>query len=275
MQPIVQLSVIKVTGHTASDTEDVLAMEEPLELRIEWMHHGRAMRKSISVTMRTPGNDENLATGFLYTEGIIVAPEDILSVTHTGERTENVITVALASHVVPDIARLERNFYTTSSCGVCGKASIEAVRTTCPILDTKDNMQIPASALYDLPAALSSRQDVFAQTGGLHAAALFDLRGELQTLFEDVGRHNALDKLVGNALGHHLLPLQSHILLLSGRASFELMQKAAMAGIKIVAAVGAPSSLAVQMAEEWGITLVGFLRQRRFNIYAGAQRIVI
>jgi FdhD protein len=266
------IAIKKVNTGTVTDARDILAIEEPLEIRLEYMAQGKRITKSISVTMRTPGQDAELAYGFLYTEGIIKSDTDIRSAHHANE---NVVIVSLSESVKPDIKKLERNFYTTSSCGVCGKASIEAVHVACNILETKDNLQITAALLHTLPGILRKNQDVFEQTGGLHACALFDLAGNLSLIREDVGRHNALDKLIGFACNNHMLPLNNHILLLSGRASFELMQKAAMAGIKIVAAVGAPSSLAAQMAEDWGMTLIGFLRNERFNIYSGAQRVVI
>jgi len=267
--------VKKVTAGAAEEVADTLAAEEPLEIQLSYLGKGKRITKSISVTMRTPGADVELATGFLYTEGIISGGADVKSITCTGREEAHVVLVELADGVVPDMARLERNFYTTSSCGVCGKTSIEAVRSACTIIDTKDTIQVSAGLLYGLPALLRARQDVFEHTGGLHACALFSTAGGLLLLHEDVGRHNALDKLIGAAISGDMLPLDDHILLLSGRASFELMQKAAMAGIKIVAAVGAPSGLAVQMAEDWGMTLIGFLRGERFNIYSGAQRIVI
>ena len=224
--------------------------------------------------MRTPGNDEELAAGFLFTEAIISSAIDIVSITRPKADNEGIVLVSLADNITLNTRNLERNFYTTSSCGVCGKASIEAVRTACNIPDSFDNLRVPASLIYQLPALLRKQQEVFENTGGLHACALFDISGKLLLSREDVGRHNALDKLIGAALADGMIPLTEHILLLSGRASFELVQKAIMAGIKIVAAVGAPSSLAVEMAEEWGMTLIGFLRGERFNIYSGAERIV-
>lgn len=275
MQPFTQAYVKKITGNYATDEPDMLAAEEPLEIRISYHTPAGYTAKSISVTMRTPGNDLELAKGFLYTEGIIASRTDVTETRHAADDNGNVVYVVLAPHISPDMAKLERNFYTTSSCGVCGKASIEAVRTACNILDTKDNITLPQTLIYSLPEALRAQQDVFEHTGGLHACAIFSTDGTLLMMREDVGRHNALDKLIGAAMDNNLLPLNEHILLLSGRASFELVQKAAMAGIKIVAAVGAPSGLAVQMADEWGITLIGFLRGQRFNIYTGAQRIVI
>ena len=275
IRPTVTVQIKKVNAAGITDAGDLLATEEPMEIRLEYTQNGKRRTQSISVTMRTPGHDAELATGFLYTEGIIKSNKEIAAIRHADEQSQNVVYVSLTAGVVPDIAGLERNFYTTSSCGVCGKASIEAVYAACPVLDTKDSLQISAGLLYTLPGLLRSRQEVFDHTGGLHACALFTPSGDMLLLREDVGRHNALDKLVGAAMAQAILPAAAHILLLSGRASFELLQKAAMAGIKIVAAVGAPSSLAVQMAEEWGITLAGFLRGERFNIYSGAQRIVI
>jgi FdhD protein len=268
-------TVKKVAANSVAETDDILATEEPLEIRLEFSSHGKRITKSISVTMRTPGNDAELAVGFLYTEGIIKSAGDVTEVKVAGKNNANVVIVVLDSSVTPDVERLERNFYTTSSCGVCGKASIEAVRTTCEILDTKDHLRLPHHIIYGLPDILRQHQSIFEHTGGLHACALFDIEGKLVLTREDVGRHNALDKLIGTAFNNGLLPLNNHVLLLSGRASFELIQKSAMAGIKIVAAVGAPSSLAVQMAEDWGMTLIGFLRGERFNIYTGAQRVVI
>ena len=229
--------------------------------------------------MRTPGNDTELAVGFLFTEGIIKDQADILSAEHCfmacAENKENVIKVSLKDGIIPNLNNTDRNFYTTSSCGVCGKGSINSIKTISVYQGHVDKNQVSADALYFLPAILQKHQEIFADTGGLHASALFDRVGELIMVREDVGRHNALDKLIGAALNERLLPLNNHILLLSGRASFELVQKAAMAGVNIIAAVGAPSSLAVQLAEEFNITLIGFLRGRRFNIYAGANRVTI
>jgi len=272
---VAQIVIKKVNPAGIHDTDDMLAAEEPLEIRLAYGPTDMRVQKSISVTMRTPGNDFELATGFLYTEGIIRSAGEIISIKHCNGANENVVHVELSEAAAPDIDKLERHFYTTSSCGVCGKSSIEAVRTVCNIVDETDNLQVPADIIYVLPNLLREQQDVFENTGGLHASALFDTNGKLLFLREDVGRHNALDKLIGTALNEGMLPLNDHILLLSGRASFELIQKASMAGIKIVAAVGAPSSLAAEMTEECGMTLIGFLRGERFNIYSGAQRIII
>lgn len=272
---VTQIAIKKVNALNISEADDMLAAEEPLEIRLEYGPDDARIQKSISVTMRTPGNDFELASGFLYTEGIIHKGSDIAGIKHCNGMNENVVRVMLSYTVQPDISKLERNFYTTSSCGVCGKSSIEAVRTTCSIPQSEDSLQIPSAIIYQLPDILRKHQEVFESTGGLHASALFDMSGTLLLTREDVGRHNALDKLIGAALVADMLPLDGHILLLSGRASFELIQKAIMAGIKIVAAVGAPSSLAAQMAEENGMTLIGFLRGERFNIYSGTQRVLI
>ena len=279
VKPIIKLPVIKITDDEIDKTTDSLAVEEPLEIRLEYGADENRQIKNVSVTMRTPGNDAELATGFLLTEGIIKQQSDVLSAEHCfiacAENKENVIQVSLEEGVIPDLKNTDRNFYTTSSCGVCGKASIESIKTVSAYQDQVDKNRVSVDILYFLPAILQKHQEVFADTGGLHASALFDTAGELIMVREDVGRHNALDKLIGAALNEQMLPLDKHILLLSGRASFELIQKAAMAGINIIAAVGAPSSLAVQLAEEFNITLVGFLRGKRFNIYTRPQRILL
>ena len=277
---IIHLPVIKITDGENTKTTDALAVEEPLEIRLEYGPADVRKVQNISVTMRTPGNDAELALGFLFTEGIIKQQSDTGLIEHCfiacAENKENVIQVSLKEGVIPNLNNTERNFYTTSSCGVCGKASINAIRTVGVFnADESPDNQINADMLYHLPSTLQKHQEVFADTGGLHASALFDTSGELLLVREDVGRHNALDKLIGAALNKSLLPLNQHILLLSGRASFELVQKAAMAGINIIAAVGAPSSLAVQLAEEFNITLIGFLRNQRFNIYTQPQRILL
>ncbi|TKK70962.1 formate dehydrogenase accessory sulfurtransferase FdhD [Ilyomonas limi] len=269
-------SVIKVHGTTTRHVNDVLAAEEPLEIRLCFGAFLQRKQQNISVTMRTPGNDFELATGFLFTEGIIKEAADIHSIKHCNGLHENVVKVELKEEVTVDISKLERNFYTTSSCGVCGKSSIEAVRTVCRLPAIKNNeLQFSSATIYTLPALLRSTQAIFENTGGLHGCALFDTSGNLILAREDVGRHNAVDKLIGATLAQSLFPLDRYLLLLSGRASFELIQKAWMAGIKIVAAVGAPSSLAAQMAEEVGMTLIGFLREKVFNIYSGEHRIII
>jgi FdhD protein len=265
--------IIKIKGDISYPAADFLATEEPLEIRISFGNATQRAQKNVSVTMRTPGNDFELATGFLFTEGIIKNVAEIQSIKHCNG--ENVIKVELKEDVEVELNKLERNFYTTSSCGVCGKSSIEAVKTICR-LDVRETEELTISTtiIYQLPEILRSSQDVFDFTGGLHGCGLFNESGELELSKEDVGRHNALDKLIGTALNKSMIPLHNHLLLLSGRASFELIQKAWMAGIKIIAAIGAPSSLAVQMAEECDITLIGFLRNKSFNIYSGAHRII-
>ncbi|WP_419699142.1 formate dehydrogenase accessory sulfurtransferase FdhD [Mucilaginibacter sp. NFX135] len=274
------IRVIKVNAAEIASATDALAIEEPLEIRLEYGLEGQRQVQNISVTMRTPGHDAELANGFLFTEGIIKKSEDIAKTEHCfiacAENKENVIQVSLAPGVVPYLPNTGRNFYTTSSCGVCGKSSIDAIRTVSSFAgEPEDNDTIQAPVLYQLPVILRKHQRVFEDTGGLHASALFSAQGELLLLREDVGRHNALDKLVGAALNYNWLPLKQTVLLLSGRASFELVQKAAMAGINIIAAVGAPSSLAVELANEFNITLIGFLRDERFNVYTAAHRIQI
>ncbi len=277
---ISRLPVIKVTENESANIIDALAIEEPLEIRLEYGPVSQRKVHNVSVTMRTPGNDAELALGFLFTEGIIQQPKDISTIEHCliacNEDKENVIQVSMGEDAVPYLKNMERNFYTTSSCGVCGKGSIDAIRTVSTFKsDGQKGNFVSADLLQQLPQILSNHQHVFLDTGGLHASALFSSAGELILLREDVGRHNALDKLIGAALNLDLLPLNKHILLLSGRASFELVQKAAMAGINIIAAVGAPSSLAVELAEEFNITLIGFLNHRRFNIYTASQRILL
>ncbi len=272
--PEERIRIRRVQAASAQDTTDVLSAEEPMELRIVYGTADNRVQKNLSVTMRTPGNDTALAVGFLFTEGIITQQADVLRTYHL-PYDENVMIVELAETVQPDLGKLERHFYTTSSCGVCGKSSIDAVRTVKSPAVTAEEAPVPASVFYTLPNKLREQQEVFETTGGLHASALFDHTGNFQLLHEDVGRHNALDKVIGAALEAGMLPLHQYMLLLSGRASFELIQKAAMAGIKIVAAVGAPSGLAVQLAAEFDITLVGFLRGDRFNIYTGVNRVIV
>ena len=267
-QAVKEVDIIKFNGNTVGNVPDLLAVEEPLEIRLEYGPAGQRIVKNLSVTMRTPGADEDLATGFLFTEGIVQRAEDIERVWGFA----NSITVSLSPDVALNLQKLERHFYTTSSCGVCGKASIDAVKTVSSYssADKKDGWPIQPGIIYTLPDALRNVQSTFDVTGGLHASALFDRKGHLLTIREDVGRHNALDKLIGHYLRRDAVPLDNHILLLSGRASFELLQKAAMAGIRVVCAVGAPSSLAVETAESFGITLIGFLKDNRFNLYTNS-----
>ena len=269
--PIARIKMKRASATQMMDADDELAVEEPLEIKVAYGGKARAVCKTISVTMRTPGHDEELALGFLWTEGILQHRRQIArtSLCFPG----NAVVVTLQENEEPQLQKAERNFYAASSCGVCGKASIEAIRTVSVYKDTTDDICLPPALFYCLEEALRKQQALFESTGGLHASALFDLDGNAISLREDVGRHNALDKLIGAAFLNDSLPLNDRILLLSGRAGFELVQKAAMAGIKIVAAVGAPSSLAVQLAHESGITLIGFLRNKGFNIYSGEHRI--
>jgi FdhD protein len=276
---VAHIKIKKVNDGSVSIADDLLAVEEPLEIRIGYGAKTNREQKSISVTMRTPGNDFELALGFLFTEGIIQSSNQITQIKYcteanTIENQENIVRVELREDVKIDFQKLQRNFYTTSSCGVCGKASIESVRTVFqqPTTNNYQPSTISHQLILSLPQKLRTKQNVFEYTGGLHACAIFDLTGNLLLLREDVGRHNALDKLIGAAISDHI-NLDNCILLLSGRASFELIQKAAMAGIKVVCAVGAPSNLAVEIAKEFNITLIGFLRENRFNIYSFEERI--
>ncbi|GAA2646838.1 formate dehydrogenase accessory sulfurtransferase FdhD [Streptomyces lunalinharesii] len=279
--------VIRIRDGAVSSRPDTLVVEEPLEIRLNG--------KSLAITMRTPGDDFALAAGFLVSEGVLARADELANIVYcagatsggapgpdgeqaAGGNSYNVVDVRLAAGVtIPDLT-LERNFYTTSSCGLCGKASLDAVRTTARwSLDAaaEPALRMAPETLAGLPDRLRAAQRVFDRTGGLHAAALFTADGELLDVREDVGRHNAVDKVVGRALQDGRLPLSSCVLMVSGRASFELAQKAVMAGIPVLAAVSAPSSLAVDLAVESGLTLVGFLRGKSMNVYAGAHRLAL
>lgn len=274
----VEVDVERTDGGRVESQRDLLAVEEPLEIRLTFGPVGKRQEQSLSVTMRTPGHDAELAAGFLHSEGIVAASRDIETIRQfeaanaTGQAA-NVVRVELRPDLAVDLARLVRHFYTTSSCGVCGKSSVEALRFMAAPLQPTGEFQIAAEAIHRLPAQLREAQAVFDRTGGLHAAALFESTGAIQEVREDVGRHNAVDKLIGSQLLVGRLPLADRGLLVSGRASFELVQKALMAGIPLLAAVGAPSSLAVELAKEFGMTLLGFVRDERFNIYSVAERI--
>ncbi|HLL38360.1 MAG TPA: formate dehydrogenase accessory sulfurtransferase FdhD [Rubrobacteraceae bacterium] len=254
---------------------DALATEEPMEIRLI---SGDA-RQTVAVTMRTPGADFELAAGFLYGEGIVSSPEDIRRISYCvdadidAEQQYNIVNVELRVGRSYDLKPLERHFYTTSACGVCGKASLEQLELRgCPVIPP--GPEVAPETIYTLPEKLREAQGLFDATGGLHAAALFDKEGELVALREDVGRHNATDKLVGWALLEGRLPLSDHIVMVSGRSSFEILQKCLTAGVPIVCAISAPSSLAVDVARQFGMTLVGFLRGNRFNVYSGHERIL-
>jgi FdhD protein len=271
----VQIDALRDAGDARR--RDVVAVEEPLEIRVmrdglpEADENGGTGR-SLSVTMRTPGSDAELALGFLHGEGVIGTPRDVVDVGHCGS-SGNVIRVTVRADLPLDLAKLQRNFYATSSCGVCGKASIDAVTQLAGAKRVASDLVVRESVLRGLPESLHVSQREFAETGGMHAVGLFTAAGELVASREDVGRHNAMDKLVGASLVEGALPWSERIVLLSGRASFELLQKAMMAGAPVVAAIGAPSSLAVELAESAGITLVAFLRPGGCNVYCHASRV--
>ncbi len=288
---IFETAVERVKGTASVPATDLLAIEEPLEIQLEYGPAQDRKIESIAITMRTPGHDLELAIGFLVTEGILRNPVDVEQYGYVEDGTQreageperpfrilgyqtnsNVVRVQLAPHVAINTGQFSRNFYMTSSCGICGKASLLALQTVCP-QPLPNRFSISAETLYALPSHLRQAQAIFDRTGGLHGAALFDAEGRLIVMREDVGRHNAVDKLIGDQFLHDRLPLENTLLMLSGRASFELLQKALMAGVSMVAAVGAPSSLAVQIAREFDIALVGFLRDDRFNTYHGAEHL--
>ncbi len=276
-----QVGVGKFADERLDHEQDHLAVEEPLEIRIGYYEDNQFTHKPISITMRTPGNDFELAAGFLFTEGIIESCDQIATIKHCGpplkEGYENTVRIDLTKDVSLDMSLLDRHFYTTSSCGVCGKSSIEALSYGIERADRdsgENAVRLKSDAINTLPERFAAMQEVFAKTGGLHASALFDGEGEIESVFEDVGRHNALDKLIGAKFLTNETPLASRALYLSGRISFELVQKALVAGIRVIVAVGSPSSLAVELAEEYDITLVGFARDNRFNVYCGSGRIL-
>lgn len=273
-----ELAISKVAPAARRTTTDSVAVEEPLEIQVTAATAAGAAARSISITMRTPGSDTELALGFLFTEGIIDSPQQVKSVALFGEPAadtglQNIVRVEFAAGVDVDLGRLERHFYTTSSCGVCGKSSLDALRVAGARGLHRVRTRFPAKMIAGLPDLVRPHQAVFAATGGLHAAAVFGSDGEIVIVREDVGRHNALDKAIGALFAEGCLPGHDYGVFVSGRASFELMQKALVAGIPLLAAVGAPSSLAVSAAEEFGMTLVGFLRGGTFNIYADDERI--
>jgi len=273
-QSSIKVPVKRADTSRHTDDSDWLVIEEPLEIRI----NDGEQSHSVSVTMRTPGADFDLAAGFLLTEGIIRNVTDIHSMGYTTDQntekpSQNIVVINLAPGVDLDIGKLQRNFYATSSCGVCGKASLEALAFESSYEVNGDRLVIDPAALNALPDRLASEQATFARTGGLHAAAIFDAEGQILEVREDIGRHNAVDKLIGTMFRSNRLPLWNLGILTSGRTSFEILQKARMAGCPMVAAVGAPSSLAAELAWEADMTLIGFLRDQRFNIYTGPARI--
>ncbi|OIN61091.1 formate dehydrogenase accessory sulfurtransferase FdhD [Arsenicibacter rosenii] len=281
VSPVIIQKVID--GALQEPQPDLLAIEEPLEIRLGFGPIDNRQQRSLSVTMRTPGADgpgadQELALGYLYAEGIIREASDVVSCRHCVQdatKQGNVLRVELQPSVLIDWQLLERHTYASSSCGICGKASIDAVRASCPATMTSGGFRVDAAVLQRLSDRVQAAQRAFSYTGGVHAAALFDADGQVLMLREDVGRHNALDKLVGAALWNGQVPLQEYGIFLSGRIGFELVQKAWMAGVPVLVAVGAPTSLAVEMAREAGITLIGFMRNQRFNVYTGVERVVV
>lgn len=274
---ITRLRVTRLREGSPSTRQDVVAVEEPLEIRVRFADGDEWRTRSVSVTMRTPGDDFELAAGFLFSEGLVADRRDIQEISYcSGDEQQeyNLLEVRLAPGASFDAGLLNRNFYMTSSCGVCGKASLEAIEVQgcAPIAD--GTLSVRADVLTGLPDALRAAQPVFEKTGGIHASALFDVEGRLLALREDVGRHNALDKLIGREFLSGRLPLADRIVLVSGRTSFELLQKATMAGVPVVVAVGAPSSLAVELARRFNVTLVGFTRATGFNVYSARARVL-
>ncbi len=271
-------AIVRFQRDERSELTDRVAIEEPLEIRVDFVANGERSVRSLSITMRTPGHDEELAAGFLMSEGLVRSARDIETIRPCGPESgahdgNNVVKVRLADHATMTWPNVERHFYATSSCGVCGKVSLEALEVPglCPI--PRDGFRFTVEAVRMLPARLRAQQSVFEETGGLHAAALFNSAGELLAIREDVGRHNAVDKLLGAQFLQGHTPLASNLLFLSGRISFELAQKALAGGIPMVVAVGAPSSLAIELAKRFDITLIGFLRGERFNVYSGEWRL--
>ena len=273
-QAVRKKQVLQVDSGHASPWDDALAVEEPLEIRLDFQAEGWRRQQTVSITMRTPGHDAELAAGFLHGEEIVSSADQIESISNQdGPDGNNRIEIRLVAGTEFDPLRLQRNFYTTSSCGICSKASLQALEISRARIPPPSQPVVEAAVIESLPSQLRQAQSVFARTGGLHAAGLFSPEGKLLRVREDVGRHNAVDKVLGEQLLAGRLPLFRYLLMVSGRTSFEILQKALTAGVPIVAAVSAPSSLAVDLAQEYGLTLLGFVRGRHFNIYAGAERI--
>ncbi|KGE88170.1 MAG: formate dehydrogenase accessory sulfurtransferase FdhD [Phaeodactylibacter xiamenensis] len=270
--------VLHIRNGNQEKKADAIACEEPLEIKLAFGPAGQREHRSLAITMRTPGQDEVLALGFLFTEGIIGRATEVTGIRHVGqalspESAENILLVELSPDTPVDFEQLNRHFYTSSSCGVCGKASIEMLRTVNLYYPQQGFPVFSLSQILSFQQQMSGKQNLFDQTGGIHAAASFDENGKLLFLQEDVGRHNAMDKLIGQTLRFGQFPMRNQAIMVSGRLSFELVQKAAMAGVPLLAAVGAPSSLAVELAESHGMTLIGFLRGKRFNVYCGQERV--
>ena len=271
MEQTVRTKVKKITSSQAEVVDDVVVVEEPLEIQLSFVNGGRRVIRSVSVTMRTPGKDNELAVGFLYTEGILKNPEDVEEVS---ELENNKICVVLRDAIKVDFNQLSRHFYTSSSCGVCGKTSLEALKmgNAQPFIGATPILE--QGFICKMPTLLRKHQQTFARTGGLHAAALFNASGKIQLSNEDVGRHNAVDKVAGSILLDSSLDPAESILMVSGRTSYEILQKSIRAGIPFVAAVGAPSSLAVELANVFNVTLLGFLSEQRFNVYSAPERVL-
>ena len=267
----------RFTSNSSEAKPDILAIEEPLEIRLGFGPESDRIQKSLSITMRTPGHDFELALGFLFTEGIIQKMDDVTHIDYctddAGERSPNIVRVELSAEIKLDWGKFQRHFYTNSSCGICGKASIESLETICPTPITS-KIRVHVDVINSLSTTMRKEQLVLNHTGGLHAVALFDSGGNILFLREDIGRHNALDKIIGAALFKSMTPLTEHIVLLSGRSCFELIQKSVVAGLPMIVSVGAPSSLAVETAEKFNVTLAGFANGERFNCYTGVQRII-
>jgi FdhD protein len=277
---IEKVDILRIDGTSSVPMEDLVAIEEPMEIRLIHGPLQQRERLSLSVTMRTPGDDFELATGFLFSEGIIKGADEILLVEYCPNESavtrENVVRIHLKPEILLDQKRLSRNFFSSAACGLCGKTSIESVFNDHTPAIKNRKLSLNSSLIYSLIQKSRDQQQTFEHTGGLHAAAIFDHFGNLLLIREDIGRHNAVDKVIGAALNaNNQFSLAKSILLLSGRAGFELIQKATLAGIQVVAAVGAPSSLAIQMAKEADMTLIGFLREGRFNVYSGKERFVV
>ena len=273
-------AIVQIHNGQRQKRTDAVACEEPLEIKLAFGKEGQREHRSLAITMRTPGQDEALAIGFLFTEGIIGQASEVTGVRHVGqalspESAEHILLVELSPDTPVDFGQLNRHFYTSSSCGVCGKASIEMLRAVNLYYPQRGFPIYSPKQIQHFSWQMMPQQTIFEQTGGIHAAAAFDEKGQLLRLQEDVGRHNAMDKLIGQTMRSGDFPMRNQAIMVSGRLSFELVQKAAMAGVPLLAAVGAPSSLAVELAEAHGMTLIGFLRERRFNVYAGVERVVV
>jgi len=263
--------ITKILNNGQKNIEDIIAIESPLEIRIKQNRPSGLLQKRLAVTMRTPGNDLDLIRGFLFTEGIIQGVDELINIKSIAE---DVYEAELSSKIELNLENLDRNFFVSSSCGICGKASKENIETESPFLPWASDFSIKANILKTLRNELGKEQSLFDQTGGVHAVALISNTGEFTLIQEDVGRHNAMDKIIGKTIKELAFPLANHLVLVSGRASFELVQKAGMAGVPMLVAIGAPSSLAIDTAETMGMTLIGFLKSSGFNIYCGANRVL-